>query len=79
MIITIVFQGKSYDIMVDPHNSIFNTLLVLSEKNMIPYACNAIPNCVFSERKKEEVNSSKTYVEMGIYNGDILKLQQVIG
>ncbi|MGN0305128.1 MAG: hypothetical protein ACI4D2_03120 [Lachnospiraceae bacterium] len=70
-----VHTKKAYDIMADREQRIKTTVRVLQET--MPEIFDGIeePVNVQSERTKRRINIEKTYREAGIYQGDILRLE----
>lgn len=75
MIITIETEEKSYDLQVDEDSSIYNTLQILTEKEMLPFGIKEIPQNIYSMRKKRKISTEASYRECGIHQGDILKIK----
>lgn len=73
MIITILTEKTEYDIMTDSENQIKDTLQILLEKGLLPKKAQECRE-VYSVRRKRMVSVESTYVESGIYQGDILKI-----
>ncbi|MGN1196441.1 MAG: hypothetical protein ACI4TA_02455 [Acetatifactor sp.] len=70
-----VHTQKAYDIMADREQRIKTTVRVLQET--MPEIFDGIEEMVNvqSTRTKRRINMEKTYREAGIYQGDILRLE----
>ncbi len=75
MIVTIETENKSYDIKADKDSSIYNTLQILTEKGMVSFMVEEIPEKIYSVRKKRKISTKASYRECGIYQGDILRIK----
>lgn len=75
MIVTIETENKSYDIKADKDSSIYNTLQILTEKGMVSFMVEEIPENIYSVRKRRKISTKASYRECGIYQGDILRIK----
>lgn len=78
MLITLTWriqEDKTIDIKVNREQKIGETMKILRQKGLYPSLDDRL--CVLqSLRTKERLNPALTYVEQGIYTGDILVLSK---
>lgn len=75
MIITVEAGNLKYDVMADENSTILNTLQILTEKSMLPMTKEEIPSRIYSVRKKRNIPVNVEYREIGIFQGDILRIK----
>lgn len=76
MEITISLDGTLHDFMINRKQKVSDTLQILEESAVFRME-NDMEYKVFSERKKEWIDTTVTYEQAGIFTGDILKLEGV--
>ena len=77
MIYTLIFKQINFetDIKVFEHQKIKDTLSILYNEKIIAINPDN-PIAIRSERKAEMISKEMTYEQAGIYNGDILYIEQ---
>ena len=77
MIYTLICKQTNFetDIKVFEHQKIIDTLSILYNEKIIAINPDN-PIAIRSERKAEMISKEMTYEQAGIYNGDILYIEQ---
>ncbi len=75
MVLTVMAESKSLDVIVGRNQRIRDVCERLSENGYIPRLCEGRRLLVYSVRREEYIASGRTFGQEGIYNGDILRIE----
>lgn len=75
MVLTVMADSKSLDVIVGRDQRIRDVCERLSENGYIPRMCKGRRLLVYSVRRKEYIAFGRTFIQEEIYNGDILRIE----